>query len=177
MLHIFALIFMAFSFQQADAMIANETRSIRCINKTDQTIAVFDAYGSQIFIGAKMSTTVTFYVPAMAQWMVTSAPRQTIYETRIMKKTSKLVFSQHSSSPQQIVCTPELNLFNWLIMRTKLSVRNIASGMTLGLVSPDGDEQVCIQDQQFADNCFYAGLGSTALIALATCIKLNSFRR
>lgn len=135
MLYIFAFIFMAFGFQTTHSMEISDVRSVRCINNTNQTIGVFDFDGGQFFIAPHNSLSVRLYTPGNLQWMVPSGKDQHIKETLVMKKTSKVVFSE---SVGQIICDPQLNLFNWLALRTKLLARGTASGLTFGLYSWNG---------------------------------------
>ena len=153
-----------------------ETRKLRCINKTPQTIALFDAHGGQILIAPHMSNSVTVYPAGAVVWMVTSAAQQAMqgrmFETNIRSNTSRLVFSQTEAG--QIICTPELNVVNWLAMRAQLSISNFASGLSFGIVSADDGQAVYEADQGFCNNCFYSGVATTALLGALTAYKINT---
>jgi hypothetical protein len=151
-----------------------QTARLACINKTDQTIALFDEHGDQIFIAPHMNTTVTLYTPGVVAWMITTAPQQVIYETRIRKDTNRLVFSQQKGYSHLIICSPELNLFNWLCMRTELGIRNFASGLSFGAVAAESDEPTYNEDQSFCSKCFCAGVTTTSLIAAFIAYKMSN---
>lgn len=173
MLYIFAFIFMAFGFQTAHSMEISDVRSVRCVNNTNQTIGVFDFDGGQFFIAPHNSLSVRLYTPGNLQWMVPSGKDQHIKETLVMKKTSKVVFSE---SAGHIICDPQLNFFNWLTLRTKLLARGTASGLTFGLYSCYGDEQLHNADQAFADSCFKVGASVSAVTIAALALSYAARR-
>lgn len=170
MLYIFAFIFMAFGFQNTRAMEISDVRSVRCINNTNQTIGVFDFDGGQFFIAPHNSRSVRVYAPGNLQWMVPSGKDQHIKETLVMKKTSKVVFSE---SAGQIICDPQLNLFNWLVLRTKLLARGTTSGLTFGLFPCYGDEPLHTADQEFSDNCFTLGATVSGITLALTALSMS----
>jgi hypothetical protein len=173
MFYIIALVSSLFVAQQTHAFQAPDVRSIRCVNKTTQTICVFDASGAQVAIAPRSSRNVAFYTPGNVVWMVSSLPKATMFETSLMTKASKLVFAE--LAPGHIICEPELNLINWLIMRTKLGAGSLTSGLTFGLVPCSSDEQLHNSDQQFSDGCFRLGAGISTAALTAYIIKRQLF--